>query len=65
MISEINTIYRRWCEGQADSCGDVPPRKRSPDFHRYHFSRPGANLAGLLMPGTKLLTPPIDLLAER
>jgi hypothetical protein len=24
MISEINAIYRRWCEGQADSCGDAP-----------------------------------------
>ena len=32
MISEINAIYRRWCEGQADSCGAAPLRERPRTF---------------------------------
>ncbi len=65
MIAEISAIYRRWCEDQAENCGNATLRELPPDFHRYHFSRPGANLPGFLMLGAKLLTPPTQLLAER
>ena len=32
MISEINAIYRRWCEGQAENYGNAPPRERPRTF---------------------------------